>query len=360
MNRTTLLTLLATSPALLATQGVWTKEAISFRPAEGVAMTKTFQNTMQYDLVEMQVLMNGEENAMMPEVDMQMETISTVTVTDTYGKVDMGRPQNLSRSFDEVRLDFTMEMSAEGGLGGGAAETPSGSGSSPLEGREVNFAWDADGEDYEVSWGDSEEGGESHLLRDLSEDMDVRGLLPGKALEIDESYEIPLSTLVDVLAPGGDLKLDLGEEARGSALEGADPQMMSNIRKMFGDLLEGEATGTLRSVEEVDGARIALIGLAIDVETVNDMTETMMEVMEEQAQPGMEMNLDRAEMAFALEATGELRWNLTAGHVHSMQIEGDSNTAMEMEISIDLGGQSMALEMSMEMSGSMESVLETR
>ena len=104
----------------------------------------------------------------------------------------------------------------------------------------------------------------------------------------------------------------------------------------------------------------ALIGLAIDVETVNDMTETMMEVMEEQAQPGMEMNLDRAEMAFALEATGELRWNLTAGHVHSMQIEGDSNTAMEMEISIDLGGQSMALEMSMEMSGSMESVLETR
>jgi hypothetical protein len=362
MNKTSLLTLLAASPALIALGPVQELETIAFRPAEGAAVTKAFRNTMRYDLTDMEVLMNGEENGMMPRMDMEMETVSSIVVTDTYGKVDGGRPESLLRSYDGVELEFNMAMSAEGGLGGGAVESPQGTGSSPLQGREVGFTWDSDKDDYELSWADSETGEDVHLLRDLTEDMDVRGLLPSKNLAVGERYEIPLIALVDVLAPGGDLKLDmdLGDAQMAMGSMGTDPQMMSNIRQMFGDQLEGSATGTLREVVELDGSRIAVIDLDIQVDTTSDMTDILVEIMDEQAQEGMEFTLDRADVEFALDATGELHWNISKGHVHALDLEGESAMAMDMGVNVDFGGQTMDLDMSMEMEGELESSIRTR
>jgi len=361
MNNAALLTIIAASPALLTPRTPVEQERIAFHPAEGAAVTKVFRNTMLYGLEDMQVLMNGEENALMPKVEMEMETISTVTVTDTYGSVVDGRPGTLVRSYDGIGLEFDMEMSADGGLGGGATESPSGAGSSPLQGREVRFTWDTDEEGYLVDFTDTEDTSEEHLLRDLSEDMDVRGLLPRKDLEVGEVYDINLLAMIDVLAPGGDLKLDMNLDGLENPVGPAgDPQMMSNIRQMFGDLLDGEATGTLREMREVSNARIAVIDLDVEVDTSNDVSEMLLDVMEEQVQEGMQYNLDQADVEFGLEATGQLLWNVTAGHVHSLELKGDSTMAMEMVLSIDLGAQEMLIEMAMEMSGTLESVVETR
>lgn len=361
MNNAALLVVLAASPALLSPDPRTEPERIAFSPAEGTAVTKVFRNTMLYGLEDMTVLMNGEENALMPKVEMEMQTISTVTVTDTYGPVVEGRPGSLARSYDSIGLEFEMEMSADGGLGGGAAETPSGTGSSPLEGREVRFTWDAEEEDYLVEFTDTEDTSEEQLLRDLSEDMDVRGLLPRKHLEVGEVYDINLLAMIDVLAPGGDLKLDMDLDGLDSPVGPAgDPQMMSNIRQMFGDLLDGEATGTLREVREVGEARVAVIDLDVEVDTSNDVSDMLADVMEEQVQEGMQYQLDRAQVQFALEATGQLLWNISAGHVHSLELAGDSAMGMEMALNIDLGAQEMVIEMAMEMAGTLESVIETR
>ena len=100
MNNAALLVVLAASPALLPPGPRTEPERIAFSPAEGAAVTKVFRNTMLYGLEEMEVLMNGEENALMPKVEMEMETVSTVTVTDTYGPVAGGRPGSLTRAYD--------------------------------------------------------------------------------------------------------------------------------------------------------------------------------------------------------------------------------------------------------------------
>ena len=230
-------TLLFAAPALLAlapkTGGTAEAERISFRPTEGASVTKVFTNTMVQDLENMSVLMNGEENAMMPEVDMSMETVSRITVTDTYGKLSAGRPTLVRRTFDDIDMSFGMEMSADGGLGGGEQQTSKGKGSSPLKGRQVDFTWDEEEGDYNRTWVDAEaRGKEQYLLADLVEDMDVRRLLPVKDLEVGESYTIDLIGLVDVLAPGGDLKLEMevDGESMGIGPGGPDAAMMSNIR----------------------------------------------------------------------------------------------------------------------------------
>jgi hypothetical protein len=355
MKKSTLLCAAIAAPLLIAFRPA--DEKISFHPVEGTSVTKTFTNTMTYGLDNMEVLMNGEENAMMPDIEMDMETISSITVTDTYGKVTDARPASLTRAFDEVSTEISMDMSADGAVGAGMG-SPTGSGTSPLEGKAVNFVWSDDEGEYVVNWTEDNEDEDEDLLTNLVEDMDARGLLPTRDLAIGDSYDIALVSLIDVLAPGGDLKLDVEMDGMDSPMgPTGDPQMMSNLREMFGDMLEGKATGTLREVREIDEAKIAVIGLDIQVDTANDMSEMLMDIMGSEMPEGMELSLDRVDVEFALEAKGELLWNITAGHIHSLSIEGDSAMAMDMEMGMDFGGQSMTIEMSMEMSGTLESTI---
>ena len=348
-HRNTLLvaSLAATAPALVAFRP--TVEKITFAPAEGTTVTKTFTNTMNAMLDDMSMLMNGEEQPMMPEIEMDMEVVQTVQITDEYVKMRGSRVQQLKRTFDEIDTEMTMDMIIEA-MGQSQEESPSGSGTSELEGQTVVFTWDEDEEEYKVTAPEGEEV-EEDLLENLVEDMDLRVLLPDEEVGEGDSWDIPLAGLVDILSPGGDLKLDM--EMDGQRAPGPSPEMMSNFREMFGDMLEGSAKGTFVEMREADGVRVAVIAIELEIDTARDMSEFLDEMLGEEIPPGMEFTMDRVDVEFALEATGELLWDLSGGHVHSMELEGDSMIAIDMEMSMDFGGQSMSMEMSMEMSGTM-------
>jgi hypothetical protein len=188
--------------------------------------------------------------------------------------------------------------------------------------------------------------------------MDLRALLPKDEVSEGDSWDLPLVSLIDILGPGGDLKLDFemdGQEVSG----GPPPEMMVNFREMMGDMLEGEATATFAGMTEVDGARLAVIEIEIEIDTAKDMSELIMELMGEELPEGMDFNLDRVDVEFAYEASGQCLWNVAGGHAHSLSLEGEAVIAMDMEINMDFGGQSMAMEMSMEMSGEMATEMET-
>ena len=103
-----------------------------------------------------------------------------------------------------------------------------------------------------------------------------------------------------------------------------------------------------------------MIALPVEIDTANDMSEMLRDLMAETAQEGMQMTLDRVDAEFTLEASGELVWNLSKGHVHSLTLEGDTAIAMDIAMTIDFGGQSMTMEMVMEMAGALESLIETK
>jgi hypothetical protein len=300
----------------------------------------------------MSMLMNGEENPMMPEIEMDMEVVSTVTITDEYVGMTRGRPSILNRTYDEINTEMNMEMIVEA-MGQSQEESPSGAGTSDLEGQTVIFTWDDEDDEYRVTFPEDDQGDED-LLENLIEDMDLRVLLPDDEVSEGDSWDIPLAGLVDVLSPGGDLKLDIDMDG-GMGMSGPPPEMMGNMREMFGDMLEGQATATFSGTREVDGVTVAVIEIDIEIDTARDMSEFLEGVMGDEMPEGMDFTLDRVDLEFALEATGELLWNIRAGHLHSLELEGEAAIALDMEMGMDFGGQSMSMEMSMEMSGTMES-----
>jgi hypothetical protein len=353
-TRTLILGALAvTAPLLVASKPNAIK--LTFSPAAGSSLTKTFSNSVEFALDDMTMLMNGEENPMMPQIEMDMAMESTVSVTDTYDSISRGKPTKLTRTFDEISTEMDISMVVDA-MGQVQEENPTGSGSSDLEGETVVFTWDADDDEYVVSFPEDE--GDDDLLENLVEDMDLRALLPKDEVSEGDSWDLPLVSLIDILGPGGDLKLDFnmdGQEVSG----GPPPEMMVNFREMMGDMLDGEATATFAGMTEVDGVSLAVIEIEIEIDTAKDMSELIEELVGEELPEGMDFNLDRVDVEFAYEASGQCLWNVRAGHAHSLSLEGEAVIALDMEVNMDFGGQSMAMEMSMEMSGEMTTEMET-
>ncbi len=325
-------------------------EKISFAVAEGSSVTKSFTTSITSSLDDMQMLMNGEENAMMPSIEMDMEVTSTVKVTDTYGAIADGRPSKLSRKFEEIGMGIDMEMAIEM-MGDTQDEAMEGSGESELEGKTVEFTWDKDAGEYVVQFAE-DENGDKELLEGLTEDMSLRGLLPKSEVAEGDTWEIDMANLVIIMAPGGDLGLevDMDDEA-GMMGGGPDPEMMSDFSALLGGEIDGEFTGKLMSVREVDGNRIAVIEIVVEIDTKADLIDMALEQMDQEELPeGMEMDVTMMDVEFAYEAKGELLWNLTKGHVAGFELKGE--TAMAMEMAMEMSGMmEMTMEMSMEMSG---------
>ena len=339
-------------PAAVSTTGERNVEEIVFAPSAGSKVTKTFENVMDFVLEDMSVLMNGEEAPFMGDMEMDMTSTTVVAVTDEYARMGEGRPEVLRRTFDDIGMEMDMEMSMEV-MGQVQDQAPTGSGSSPLEGKTVVFT-DNEGA-YEVAWAEGEED-DPELIDGLVEDMDLRALLPPGSVAVGESWEIELMGLVDLYAPGGDLKMDVEMDMGGADMMGGGGMDPAHMREYFGELMEGDARATLASVRDDGGQRIAVIDLAIEIDTSADVSELMNEQMEGMPQ-GMEVSLDRADVELSIQSTGQLLWNLSAGHVQGLTLEGDTEFAMDIEMSMDMAGQAMDMEMSMEMSGTSETNL---
>lgn len=332
-------------------------DSIAFAPNEGASVTKTFTSLMEFSMDEMGMLMNGDDNPMMPSMEMDMTMTQSVTVSDTYGSMNGRRPSQITRTFDAVANDIEMDMTVES-MGSVDEQSATGTGGSPLEGSSVTFTWDGDAGEYTKAFAEGSEGEAEHL-DGLVEDMDLRCLLPTGEVSEGDEWDIPLNGLVDILAPGGNLLVEVEMDGQAAGPGGPDPAMFSNLREMVGDLLEGSATGKYAGSREVDGVKLAVIEIEIEIDTANDMAEMFEEMMAEQIPAEIDMSLDRVDVEFALESSGELLWNMSGGHVHSLVLEGESAVSMEMEMGMNAGGQAMNMEMNMEMSGTLKNMVAT-
>lgn len=350
----TLLGLLA-APLLLS--ALPTRDTIAFAPEDGTSITVTFLSTSELVLDDMQMLMNGQENAMMPSIEMDMITTTEYQFSDTYERMAKGQPARLKRTYETIKTavngETTMEM-----MGEEQTEDLAGSGSSALEGESVLFNL-KDGE-YIKSWPEGEEG-DDDLLESLLEDVSLRGMLPEGEVAEGESWDIDLSIMLDLLAPGGDLGLELEMEGGDNAMSmGPDTDMMSDIREMLSGNMEGTITGKLTGYRDADGARVAVIEIDIEVDCTTDMVDMMREKIEESLPPeaGVEIDLASVDVSYVMEGSGELLWNASAGHIAGLSLELEIAMSMEMTMGMDAGGQQMDMEMAMEMSGTTEVTVE--
>lgn len=351
-NTTLLFTALAT-PALFAFTLPATK--VSFAPAEGLSLTKTFSGTIEMTLDDMSVAINGAPPPVEMDMDMSMTMENSFTVTDEYVAMAEGRPAKLARTYDELGNTSNMSMSMEV-MGQSQDEDMSTDASSELEGMTVHFTLDGESGEYKASF--PEEGdADEELLDGLEENMDLRSLLPEGEVSEGDSWTIDPDTLQSILSPGGDLKLVPDEEGDG----GGGMMGMGNMGDSTGDMsdwlsdtIEGESTATFTGMREVDGAQLAVIELKLQISTAVDMTDQILEAMDETELPeGAEMDFDHLDIEFEFEGEGTMLWNVAGGHFASFELSGQMSLLTDTGMAMNMGGQEMSIENTVEMSGTM-------
>lgn len=335
------------APALLAFQPRAT--SIAFTVAEGTSNTKTFSNTMTMSLDDMQMLLNGNESPMMPQIDMTIESGLTITVSDDYVKMGDGAPAKLKRTYDSLEQTRNMEMEMD--IMGQVQNQDTATGSeSELVGESVLFTM-SEGE-YIPTFAEGE--GDEKLLENLAEDLDLRGLLPDGEVDEGAEWKVDPVVLKDILVPGGDLKF-IPEEADDGDMMGMDSEM-GDFEDWFSEDIEGEVLATFKGMKETeDGTKVAIISITIELANAVDLTEKMQEGLENADLPpeagDMEMNSMDIEMELEGEAT--LLWDIAAGRAHSFEMESELSLLVDMSMSVSAQGMDMEIDQSMEFSGSM-------
>ncbi|QDU69359.1 hypothetical protein [Engelhardtia mirabilis] len=336
-----------TKPALLAALGApfllglaLPSEMIKFQTPEGLVLKKTFSNTSEMTLDEMDMLMNGEPLPFPMDMDITVSTDQTVVVTDTLGTVRGGHPIKVERTFDSLTSDSVSSMSSSM-MGDEEMEA---NGTSELEGLSVVFTWDDDEGEFTVAFAEDSEGDED-LLEGLKEDMDLRVLLPAGDVSEGESWSIDPSLMISVLAPGGNLQIVPEDtEMGGMGMPGGS----MNLEQMLGEL-DGEVTGKLVGLRDVDDSKIAVIAITLEIESTNDLTEFMREMMESVELPpeAGSMEIESFDVEMSIAGEGELLWDITHGHFLELNISTEMDSTMDQAMSMSMGPESMTMEQSM-------------
>lgn len=326
-NPRTFLTLACTLPLLLAAD--WRGERAAFQPKPGTSLTKTIAIEGDLELEEMKILVDGQDmSQMMPEMEMSMKTRQKLAVTDTYIQVGDGRPLRLERGYETISSNTVSSGSTPVGDQESNLDFES-----ELEGSKVVFTYE-DGE-YKAAFAEGTKGDEK-LLDGLVEDLDLRGFLADGEMDEGETWKITGETVKALLVPGGDLKL---RPAEGNKTMPGMESMNFSPSDMLSEL-EGTFTATFGGTRSENGVKVAVIRLALDGSSANDLTErmqTMMESIEDERARAMKVSSFDGEWEY--EAEGELLWNLEAGHVQGLTLSGELR--MIMDVTMGFGDKEM-------------------
>lgn len=341
MKHALLLSALILSPVLVGLKPAAVR--VKFAPAEGTSLEKTFENKGTLTLSSYEL--KGAPSA--PEMEMTLTTNQKIVVTDEYVEVKDGRPKKLKRSFDDLAGDSAASMKVNM-MGQTHENDQNFKMESVLEGKKVAFTWNDESSSFDKAFDPAEENKE--LLEGLAEDMDLRSLLPEGEVKEGDAWQPDLKQLRHLFAPGGSLAL-VPEAADANSMKMGSE--MSALSDAIGDNLEGEAKATLVSVADVDGVSCATIHIELKVHAAADLTDATRKMLEENdPPPGVEsIEIDHVDMNFKFEGEGDLVWDVAAGHFKSFEMNGQVVIKSETGTGFTVGGKTMNIEETREMSG---------
>jgi len=333
-------------PFLLPTDSGATK--LAFSVSEGATKTRTITNTVDLTLDDMLTLMNEQEGPSV-ETEMSMESKLELVVTDRYVELREGAPKKLRRTFDKVAQQSTVDV--ENPMIDQTTEVPY---RSALQGKEVIFTWDAEEEEYAITFPDDE--GDQELLEGLHEDLDLRGFLPDGEVEEGEEWEVDPVVLAEVLAPGGDLKLVPEEVEMAGGMNPTDTGM-GDFSAWFSEGLEGSVKARFVGTRETAGVKVGEIAIEVDITSAVDMTEKSQERLERAELPAQveEIEITSSDLQLELESEGTLLWNLDAGCALSFELKGEFELSADTTMEISAQGVVLQLETVMDFSGTLSS-----
>lgn len=297
-------------PLVLPVSSAPVREELALRPAKGVVRGYSFAQDVELDLQDVTGSMSQGGNEMeMPPFDgsVTIEQRERIAFKDEVVELEDGRVTKLRRTYDDLTRE--QSTSADG-------EETDVDGRSLLEGEVVVFTWDADDEEYDVTF---EEDGDEDLLEDLRIEVDLRAFLPGRAVAEGDQWTVPAKAMVALMSPGGDVHILMGEREE-------EDEDEKELGRQIEENLEGEVTCRLTGLREEDGARLAVIAVTAKVSSEGSVDgEFDTDQASGEYTQGRELVVD---------VEGELVWNVTAGHAVSIELEGDLTFVLVQDVEL--------------------------
>ena len=315
----------------------------AFAPGRYTVLTKSYTEETQLEVDSFDILVDGVPMEQeLPEVTVDLTR--SVVFSDEYQELGEGRVNKLLRTFEELGSESTVVVDF------GEVEEHTATTASRLQDATVLFEWRPEDERYEKTF--EEGGGDEALLEGLAQDADLLGFLPAGPVDEGDEWEVDPAALGLVLAPGGDLWLvpdDFGDEPYVN-LE--LPAMVAATVTHLGEAgdLSGTIGATYTGRDEVEGVSVGRIELELEVILDADLTESLKRAAD--AIGGdLPYTMDELQVEWSLQGSGELLWNLEAGHAYSFRWEGDVELAVALGWTQEMFEQELTLEGRYSLSG---------
>jgi hypothetical protein len=317
----------------LALVPLFLADEIAFRPASGSSVSKELAIDVELGLDEVSMSMNGQE--LPPEMlgqaaDQKLLVNLVMEVTEKYVSAKEGRPIELLRTFDDLSANLEF---------GGESETTEGA--DELKGKTVRFAWNDDEKRYDKSWHEST--GDDEDLESLSEDMDLRVLLPTKSVSEGDTWEAAGVDLAPLFMPGGFANGGEEDDEESAAIEEEVVAQLESFVKEF------KVTCKYAGMREDGDVKAAEITFVFEGAPKLDMGAIIERVAAAQGDaPEADVS---AIVGASFKGEGTLLWNTAAGHVHAFEMQ--SALELDVDISADVNeeGQAFKVEIGAAASG---------
>ena len=318
-------TLLSANLCLAATAALVVQgDSLTFRVEAKSKLTKTFTGHVEIASESMSITVDGNEMPPGATPTVKIADDETIQVTDEYLAVEDGRPTKIRRQFVELGGTEVQTVSMPEGSGMEDREEKKEK-ASPLDGKTVVFTWKDDA--YEAAWAEGEKG-EDDLLEKLEGDMDLLAFLPKKAVSEGDSWELEAKAFNLISSPGGRLQL------RDKTKEKEEVDGHEEIEKN----MSGEGKATFKGTRDVDGTKVGVLAITADLES----------------QGTFEQDGGETEFEYKVTYEGEVLWDVAAGRLVSLELNGKLEVSLEMKRSMEINGESHDMVQKIEFAGTIE------
>jgi hypothetical protein len=294
---------------------------VSFHPSDGSDVTRRYTVELDFELGDLSIVADGQDiSEMVPTDQMNGAAQLAMKVTESFVRTADGKPLELIRSFEEMSGEAGPEGSKE------AIED-----FDKLQGKRVRFVWNEDEGDYDVSFHESE--GDEEDLEGLLPDMDLRALLPGKAVSPGDTWSVDARELSSVLLFGNEP--NLGEDEFDQVVQSAIVPQIEALLDQF------KTTCEYQGERVVDGHKVGAISVVLHGEGSLDLSQLILEAVQMQAGEGqVDLDVSTARLGITFDSRGELLWDLEQGHLRAFDMTGDADLSIEISASADVQGES--------------------
>jgi hypothetical protein len=302
-------------------------DVLASATAQGSAVEKSF--TLEHLLVAQKVELAGASGNPLMQKGLEVASKIELSVVDTATKVEAGKVLGFRRLYQGCGMHIDLETTDSQG----AKTNDKADADTPLKGHTVVFTWVPEEKDYGRYY-DGIETLEEYLAK-LTEDLDLRCLLPGPEIHQGGTWTIDPARLVGVFVAGGEIPLGFVSGGGGRFARVLMSGVGGPLHEVFGGSVKGAVTAkwteTREATLESRGARLAVVQLTVTIETEHEHGDAQ-EPPSSGEEPADAQKVKQSGVKWKFDGSGTLLWNLDAQRFETLDLVGHEEVTSDVTL----------------------------